>query len=337
LPVGLVGQSSIAALRRVSVKLAELAVVPGRPVTRATLREVDVFHSTFYPLPSDLRSRDLVRFLTVYDLIPLLYPELFAGNPSARHVLARAIASISGGDWVICISESTKRDLCQYAGIRAEQVFVAPLAASPDLFHPVQDHDAAAARRQRYGLPSEPYVLTVNTIEPRKNLALAIRAFARLIEQEGIRDLRLVLVGPKGWDYNGVLGAIQEFPRVRDRVILSGYIPDKDLATVYSGAMMFLYPSLYEGFGLPPLEAMQCGLPVITSNTSSLPEVVGDAGITVAPTDEDAVSESILRLYWDRGLREALAAKSLERSRQFSWDRCTQDTVAAYKWAVDCR
>jgi glycosyltransferase involved in cell wall biosynthesis len=118
---------------------------------------------------------------------------------------------------------------------------------------------------------------------------------------------------------------------VRDRITLAGYIPDADLAAVYGGALAFVYPSLYEGFGLPPLEAMQCAIPVITSNTSSLPEVVGDAGIMVDPTDRDRFCEGMLALYRDSTLRDSLAAKSVARAAQFTWERCARETVNAYR------
>jgi glycosyltransferase involved in cell wall biosynthesis len=317
-------------LRRLMIKLAELAMLPGRPLTRESLANVDVFHSPFFPLPAYLKSSTLVRFLTVYDLIPILHPEWFRGVPVHR-ILKTAIDSVGAEDWVICISESTKRDLCNYAKIDPQRVLVTPLAAARDVFRTISDDEYGRAVRARYGLPKEPYVLSVNTLEPRKNIAFAIRCFAELVQQERIPDLHFVLVGARGWDYGGILHTIDKLPQVRDRITLAGYIPDADLAAVYGGALAFVYPSLYEGFGLPPLEAMQCAIPVITSNTSSLPEVVGDAGIMVDPTDRDRFCEGMLALYRDSTLRDSLAAKSVARAAQFTWERCARETVNAYR------
>jgi glycosyltransferase involved in cell wall biosynthesis len=171
-------------------------------------------------------------------------------------------------------------------------------------------------------------------MERRKNVEQVIKCFSRLVHEEGIKDLRLVLVGAQGLGYEGILNAIASFDIPRDSIVLTGYVADEDLAALYSGASGFIYLSLYEGFGLPPLEAMQCGTPVITSNTSSLPEVVGEAGIMVDPTDEDAICQSLLDVYRDAGLRAQMSRDSLDRARQFSWDRCVRETIAAYKTAL---
>jgi glycosyltransferase involved in cell wall biosynthesis len=156
-----------------------------------------------------------------------------------------------------------------------------------------------------------------------------------LIREQKIDDLCLVLTGAKGWDYDRIFGEIANSVDVQDKIILTGYVPDEDLSPLYSGALAFVYPSLYEGFGLPPLEAMQCGTPVITSNTSSLPEVVGDAGIMVAPTDSDALCQAMLDLYCSDALRRDLAQKSLLRAKQFSWQKTTRETINAYKKALN--
>ena len=147
-------------------------------------------------------------------------------------------------------------------------------------------------------------------------------------------DLRLVLVGTKGWNYDKILEAVRTMELSEERIILTGYVADEDLAPFYSGALAFIYVSLYEGFGLPPLEAMQCGTPVITSNRSSLPEVVADAGIMLDPFDEDGACQAILELYRNTALREQMRRRSLERSRQFNWNRCVSETIAAYRIAL---
>lgn len=294
--------------------------------------DVDVFHSTFVPLPEmgtlPLRVK---RFVTIYDIIPILHPEFFGGVKD--HVLYKVVQSIQPDDFVIVISQATKNDLCSYGGIDPERVFVTPLAASESFCH-CTDPEKLSAVRDKYRIPDAPYVLSLSTLEPRKNIAQTIRCFVRFVEELSDKTLHLVLVGSKGWDYGGIFSELKASAAVRDRIILTGFVADEDLAAVYSGATMFVYPSFYEGFGLPPLEAMQCGVPVITSNTSSLPEVVGDAGIMVDPRDADALSQAMSDIYTDSALREDFCRRSLERAKMFSWERCARLTLDAYRVAA---
>ena len=303
-----------------------------RSLDRKTLDQLDIFHSTIYPLPNFVQSNQkLRRFITIYDMIPVLFPEYL--EPQINKNFTNIIRSIRPDDWVIAISESTKNDFCDFLKFDPSRVFVTPLAAS-EMFYRCTDTGKNAAVRKRYHIPEGPYVLSLCTLEPRKNIDHTIRCFVRTIREQRIDDLNLVLVGTKGWDFDRIFAEITDAPEMKNRIIVTGYIPDEDLASLYSDAMMFVYPSIYEGFGLPPLEAMQCGVPVITSNTSSLPEVVGDAGIMVAPDDGDALCQAFWKLYRDSSLRERMSAKSLERARQFSWEKCAQDTVGAYRAAL---
>ena len=146
--------------------------------------------------------------------------------------------------------------------------------------------------------------------------------------------MNFVFVGPQGWKYKNVFEEIFSDKALKGRVFFTGYISDEDLAPIYSEAMAFVCLSLYEGFGLPPLEAMQCGVPVIASNTSSLPEVVGDGGIVISPKDQDALCQNLLALYRDTDLRQALSRKAIERAKRFTWERTAGETVKAYKLAL---
>jgi glycosyltransferase involved in cell wall biosynthesis len=303
------------------------------PLSAEVLRGVDIYHSPHGPLPPVARGEGSVRrFITIHDLIAIFRPELF--EPHVPRYVRTILDSIGPQDWATCNSEATKADLCGYAGVDPQRVFVTPLAASRELFHPCGDPASLWAVRARYGIPEAPYVLSLNTLEPRKNLAAAVRAFARLVEQERIADLHLVLVGARGWDYGAIFAAVESHPEAAERIVFPGYVADEDLAALYGGALAFVYPSLYEGFGLPPLEAMQCGVPVVASNTSAIPEVVGDAGRLVAPDDVDGIAQALLELYRDGELRAELSRRSLERAAGFSWDRCTRETIAAYRTAL---
>ncbi|MBA3831428.1 MAG: glycosyltransferase family 4 protein [Chthoniobacterales bacterium] len=329
-----VGRAATRIVRRVSGALTSRT----SPLRRSALTGRDIFHSGFHAFPdTTLHVKGLRRFVTVYDLIPVLFPEFFAEGISViiRELFLEMLRSIGPDDYVLAISEATRRDLCAYLPIDPARVFVAPLAASENLFYPVTNCEEIASTRARYGIPIDAvYLLSVNTLEPRKNMAHALRCFAEVLQESGIPDLYFVLVGTRGWDFQGILNTIADSKLIGDRVILAGFVPDEELAALYSGALAFVYPSHYEGFGLPPLEAMQCGTPVITSNTSSLPEVVGDAGIMISPTDSDALSQAMLAMYQQPSLRSVMEAHSLARSAEFSWTRYTDDVVRSYRTAL---
>ncbi|AFY95605.1 glycosyltransferase family 4 protein [Chamaesiphon minutus] len=297
------------------------------------LADIDVFHSPFHAIPEQIRSfNNLKTILTVYDLIPLLYPQFFQYNEA--ELVKSALDSLRADSWVTCISQATKNDLCNYLDkLDPERVVVTHLAAS-ELFYPCHDRRQILSVKQKYKIPDAPYILSLSTLEPRKNIDQTIRCFAKLVEQENIQDLCLVLVGNKGWKHDALFKELSKFSNLKDRIIVTGYVDDLDLAGLYSGAMAFVYPSFYEGFGLPPLEAMQCGVPVITSNTSSLPEVVEKAGIMVSPTDTDGLCQSMLNIYLSSVLREEMSFKSIEQAKKFSWQNCTNRTISTYKNAM---
>lgn len=293
----------------------------------------DIFHSPYLPLPKNVQSK--CNFITVYDLIPILQPQFFQNQEN--HLLHRVVKSIDEDTWVFCISEATKNDLLSYnPKADPQKVAVIPLGAS-ELFYHCSDEATLQTTRKKYGIPEQPYFLSLSTLEPRKNIDSTVRAFVKLVRQERLKDVNLVLVGTKGWDFGKIFDEISVSDDVRERIIVTGYVDDRDLAGIYSGALAFVYPSFYEGFGLPPLEAMQCGVPVVTSNTSSLPEVVGDAGLQIDPTDNDALCQAMNMLYTDEELRKRLSALSLQRATLFSWDACADVTIDHYRKAYHSR
>jgi glycosyltransferase involved in cell wall biosynthesis len=296
---------------------------------REDLKGTDIFHSPYYPLPDVTRQvPGMKRFLTVYDLIPLHYPQYCGRNAPAR--MRAILESLHPADGIICHSEATKRDLMAYRkDVPAERISVIPLAADAS-FKPAAA-EAVGAVRKKYGLPDGPYLLTVNRTQPRKNIDLVIRAHGRLVAQHNLRDLSLILCGAGPIDRSKLDQLIPNGDPVAKKVISLGHVPDEDMAPLYSGALVFVYPSFCEGFGLPPLEAMQCGTPVIVSNATSLPEVVGDAGILLDPADQEGLCRAVLGLYRSEQLRREMSRKSLARAGGFQWDRTVQETVAAYE------
>lgn len=295
---------------------------------------VDVFHSPWLPVPPEyLADKKVTSFITVHDLIPILFPEFFTEGNIEQ--FKKNLECITPETWVICNSHSTRHDLLQYhPSLDPEKTVVTHWAASP-IFHPVPDKEKINQLKRKHHLPDRDYILSLATIEPRKNIGTLLRVFKRLIDDKRLGDTNLVLVGTKGWKYQEIMNFLASSKELSSRVFFTGYIDDEDLSGIYSGATAFVYPSYYEGFGLPLLEAMQCGVPVISSNTSSMPEVVEDAGILLPPDDEEGIAASIMKLIEDPELRHELSQRSIQQSKKFSWEKCVEETIGIYRKAMD--
>jgi len=290
----------------------------------------DIFHSTYHKLPSIELTHNLPRLLTIYDLIPIKYPKYV--NPSLTNYFRGILNSVNiKDDWVSCISEYTRQEFCEYTGMSLEKVFVCPLAADKQ-FYPITNFEIIRETNKNYNIPENQYFLCLAShLDPRKNIPHLINSFVSLITEHPNLDINLVLIGTTRYKRPDIEQTLQKIAQYKDRIIITGYVPDEDLSAIYSGATAFVFPSLYEGFGLPILEAMQCGTPVISSNSTSLPEVVGDAGILVDPKDQDQLCQAMLDILTDESLRENLKHKGLERAKQFSWEKCANETVEIYK------
>jgi len=230
---------------------------------------------------------------------------------------------------VISVSESARRDIVAVLGVhpqRVEVIHEAPGAAFRVLDEPGECLRVSAAYDLR-----EPFILSVCTIQPRKNLRRLLAAFARLVK-EGRRE-QMVFVGQLGWKYRALLREIEGM-RLKDRVRILGYVPDGDMPAIYSLAKVLAFPSLYEGFGLPIVEAMACGTPVLTSDCSSMPEVAGDAALLVDPSSSESIAEGLERILADDGLRTRLREAGLARAAQFSWARAAAETARLYEKIV---
>ncbi len=282
---------------------------------------VDLFHATDHLLPRFSRVRSV---FTLHDLAFRLYPETHTAlNRWFLNVMMPRF--LQAADAVIAVSEHTKRDALRAYNLDEAKVRVIYEGVNPR-FRPAPP-EAVAVIRRKYGLP-ERFILSVGTIEPRKNLETALAAYRAL--KEGGAAHKLVIVGKKGWLYRGFFRRLRE-EGLEGEVVFPGFVPDDDLPALYGGADLFLFPSLYEGFGLPPLEAMACGAPVVCSDVSSLPEVVGDAALLVPPLEVRAWAEALRRLLGDADLRADLQARGLARAREFSWARAARATVEVYQ------
>jgi glycosyltransferase involved in cell wall biosynthesis len=231
---------------------------------------------------------------------------------------------------VIADSVATRNDLLRYYRVPGERIEVV-YPGRDEALGPVRDPEVLQDVRARYGL-SEPYLLYVGTLHPRKNLVRLVQAFSAFTKAMAAgpakpkAEPQLVLAGQKGWLYEEILNQVRKLDLV-DRVVFTGYVPDADLPAVLSGAVAFVFPSLYEGFGLPVLEAMACGTPVICSNVSSLPEVAGEAALQVDPLDVEALAEAIHWVISDAGLRATLVERGYEQVQRFSWQRCASQVL----------
>jgi glycosyltransferase involved in cell wall biosynthesis len=313
--------------------LAEIAsrCLRGEPdFPSACLDQADIFHSTLTPFPAAVRRHPRIRkFLTCNDFIPLKNPEYFPGD--FRPFFAGVLACLTPPNFAFCISETTRADVLNLTKMPPERVFVTPLAADPNVFYPVTQPEKLLAARKRYRFGDEPYFLALSANDPHKNFVHLIECFGALVESGELSGFNLVIVGANPGRNPAAQEAIARFPRARSRILVPGFVPDEELAAVYSGATAFLFPSLAEGFGIPPLEAMQCGVPVIASNTTSIPEVVGDAGLLLPPSDRDGWCQAMLKISGDANLRTELARRSLARAKLFSWQRFIDETLRGYQ------
>ena len=262
--------------------------------------------------------------ITIYDLSFARMPERF---PPFQRLYLRAMTRYSArrAAKLIAISQSTKDDITQFCGVSPERVVVTYCGVD----EPFKPYPRAAveAFRASKGLPAR-FILYLGTLEPRKNVSQLVRAFAAL-PRNGSTAPRLVIAGAKGWGYDEVFATVESCG-VQNEVTFAGYVPPDELPLWYNAADLFVYPSWFEGFGLPVLEAMACGTPAITSNVSSLPEVAGDAALIVAPDDARALSALIAQALNDHGLRAQMRERGLQRAAQFTWQRAAQQTAQVY-------
>jgi glycosyltransferase involved in cell wall biosynthesis len=297
----------------------ELAYFPVQLPRRARRLRLDVLHC---PAPlAPLRST-VPTVVTVHDILGLDHPEWFT-RALALHsrlvltpVLRRAVC-------VLVPSTHTRDRLVARLGVAPERMRLAPLGVDPQ-FSP---GEPAPRLRERFGLEG-PYLLTVGTLQPRKNVETALRAFERLVAAGA--DQRLALVGGRGWRDDALAERIRRSPAA-ERIVVTGRVSDDEHVGLYRAADCFVYPSRYEGFGLPPLEAMACGTAVISSNRTSLPEVVGDAALLVEPEDVDAIERALSDLLSSPDLRTELVDRGRRRAAEFSWRRCATLTAEAYR------
>jgi glycosyltransferase involved in cell wall biosynthesis len=291
----------------------------------------DLYHATDFVLPpTSHRTRTL---LTVHDLSFVRDPE--SATPALRRYLNEVVPpSVARADQILADSEATKGDLIDLYSAPPDKVTVL-YSGVDSRFSPAKQRGEEERIRRRYKLGHQPFILGVGALHPRKNYSRLIAAFAQIADVSRRLDGRsinhnLVIVGKQGWLYDSIVADAARLG-IRTRLVFPGFADDEDLPALYRASDLFVFPSLYEGFGLPPLEAMACGTPVVTSNVSSLPEVVGDAGITVDPTDIYALADAMSQALQDTRLREQMIDRGLARAAEFTWLRAARQLRQLYQ------
>jgi glycosyltransferase involved in cell wall biosynthesis len=281
---------------------------------------LDVFYSPDFVLPPTLRAARTL--LTVHDLSFLHYPDAFV--PSLRQYLERVVPrSVARADRVLADSKATRDDLVAHFGAPPEKVQVL-YSGVDSRFRPESGPGERERLKTRYDIGDRPYVLSVGTLQPRKNYVRLIKAFASLPRA----DWQLLIAGGRGWLYEDIFA---EAEKHGDRVRVLGFVDDADLPALFRNAALFAFPSLYEGFGLPVLEAMACGVPVVCSNASSLPEVAGDAALMVDPLDLDGLAGAMARVLGDAHLRREMAVRGLAQAARFTWQEAARQLLDAFE------
>lgn len=301
-------------------------LVGGTFISKRYLSHWDLFWTPgTFPLP--IRCKIVG---TIHDLTTIIYPE-FHKRTVIRHHDKIFNYFKKKASLVIAVSENTKIDVMKYLNIPEKQIRVIYHGVEKE-FQKIEDEEYLKARLSGMGI-GYPYILYVGTLEPRKNIERLIDAFIQLKKGKQINE-KLVISGIQGWGYQSIFDKVAS-SGVEKEVIFTGFVPNEFLPFLYNGASAFVYPSLYEGFGLPVLEAMACGIPVVTSNVSSLPEVAGDAAILINPYSVDELANGISRILSDEDLRNSCMTKGIERAKSFSWERCAIETLKVFDEAYN--
>lgn len=287
-------------------------------------RNAEITQFFNYSIPYGVKGKKAV---FIYDMAYQVYPETI--QKETLDMLHREVEmACRRADRIITISEFSKTEIIKYLKIEEQKVAVVPCGVDETIFHNRYSRKQIQKVCRRYQI-TKTYFLYLGTLEPRKNIESLIEAYAQLRKKYGKEIPDLVIAGKRGWNFERIFALVQEY-QIEEPVIFTGYIKEKEIPFLLSGAIGFVFPSFYEGFGMPPLEAMACGTPVIASNVASIPEVVGDAGILIDPNDVKALAKAMEQLFTEKELREILKRKGFERSQRFRWKKSAEQLMKVY-------
>ena len=304
-------------------------------LNRWKLHRFSIYQSTFFPVPRVIRDQPCVKcFNFMFDIIPIVLRKQY-NNPRLTAIMWRIVDSIAVTDFTFAISECTKADLLKLRpDLDPERVLVVPLAAD-EYFEPDKDILPLNQVFDQLGLPTPcRFFLTVSSIDPRKNTVAVVQAFSDVMSVPDLSDVHLVIAGPKGYASRALDGYLSANPGLRHRIHVTGYVSKETLKFLYASCEAFVYASSYEGFGIPVVEAMRMGVPVIASRTSSVPEVVGTAGILIDPCNPREISEAMKSVTENKALKIRLASQSRVRGAEFSWRKTVRRIVDVYELAL---
>lgn len=293
-------------------------------------KNYDAFFSPVFANPPELNNvKHLKKYNILYDVIPIIYPENYPDMKDKSSWYCKLFNSLNKDDHYFAISEHTKQDFVKFSqNVTAEQITTIPLSTGLK-YERVSDKSQIDKVKEKYKIPQDKkYLFSLCTLEPRKNLIFGVLNFIEFIKRNNIDDFVFVLGGGH-WDHfiKELNDSIEDLDSYKDKIIKIGYVDDEDMPALYSGADMFVFPSVYEGFGMPILEAMQCGCPTICSKVTSMPEVIGDCGIQIDPTDNEDLIKAYEKMYFDGNFKEQCIEKGYERAKQFTWEKCV-DVIA---------
>lgn len=287
-------------------------------------KDSDITHFFNYIVPPSVHGKTVV---TVHDMVYKAYPETVRGRTKMM-LITGLKKSMKRADIIVTDSQFSKSEIIKYFPQYAEKIRVVYCGVDLERFKPCNDSERISAVKKSLGIEGD-YFLYVGTIEPRKNLERLISAY-HIIKQRMNDAPKLVLAGAKGWLYDSIFQRVTDL-KLTDSVIFTKYVPAADMTPLMCGATAFVFPSLYEGFGMPPLEAMACGVPVLTSDAASLPEVVGDCGVICSAMSEESIADGMQKLCTDDSLRKDLSVRGLDRARGFTWDHSAETLHKIYK------
>lgn len=282
----------------------------------------DIYHFFNFIVPPKISGKVIT---TIHDLTYILYPETISGN-SRRRLEKDMRHTIRQSDFIITVSKNSKREIIKYLNIDERKIAVVYNGVD-EVYKKVLSSEEISAAKKKYNIPGK-YLLYLGTLEPRKNIETIIKAY-NCFKKSHKEEIKLVLAGKKGWLYESIFKLVKDFG-IENEVIFTDYIDDADKAPLYQGAEIFLFPSLYEGFGIPVIEAMASRIPVITSNSSSLPEVAGNAAIMTDPLDYEKISDSIELILNEEGLREKMINEGIKQADKFNWDSSAEKLKNIY-------